>query len=185
MTQLQLIQHISGFENTRFGKLRSKLKEKNFSLHELVDLTFYSDKEIAEKASKILEFILFKFPESYIEDIAYLVEHVAEVKCVSCRKHYAKVLKHLTSPEVSKEVRTAVKEINFEPIVELCFGWLRDADMIVNVKASAAETLFNMRHRYPWIAEALSRDLEAIMPSATPMLKAKGNYILSFLHCED
>lgn len=185
MTQLQLIQHISGFENTRFGKLRSKLKEKNFSLHELVDLTFYSDKEVANKASKILEFILFKFPESYIEDVPYLVEHVAEVKCVGCRKHYAKVLKHLTSPEVSKEVRTAIKEINFEPIIELCFSWLRDPHMIVHVRSSAAETLFNMRHRYPWIAEGLSGDLEAMIPAASPMLKAKGGYILSFLHCED
>ena len=185
MTQLQLIQQISGFDSFKVVKLRSQLREKTFTLRELVDLTFYTNPQIALKASKTLEFIIFKFPENYIEDIGYLVEHVVNVKCSGCKKHYAKILRHITSPEVRKEVRQAVKEINFERIVELCFYWLRDLKMLTGIRASAAETLFNMRHRYPWIAEALSRELETMMPHATPMLKARGNYILSFLHCED
>ena len=184
MTQLQLIQHISAFEHIKVVKLRSQLKEQTFSLRELVDLTFYADQEIAQRTSKILAFIMFKFPENYSEDICYLVEQVAGVKCSSCKKHYAKILMHITSPDVPKEVRNAVKEINFEHIVELCFGWMKDPKMLTSVRASTAETLFNMRHRYPWIAEALSRELEAMMPTATPLLQAKGNYILSFLHCE-
>jgi hypothetical protein len=186
MTQMQLIQHISAFDkHIKVVKLRKKLKEESFSLRDLVDLTFYSDKAIALKASKILEYILFKFPENYYEDIDYLVEHVAHVKCTSCKKHYAKILMHITSPEVPRDVRNQLKEINMEHIVELCFHWLMDDKMLTSVQASAAETLFNMRHRYPWIAEALSAQLEPMMLTATPMMLTKGNYILSFLHCED
>jgi hypothetical protein len=185
MTQMQLIQHISTFDNFRAVKFRNKLREQSFSLTELVDLTFHGDPQVAQKASKILQYIIFKFPANYIEEIGYLIEHVTEVDCTTCRRHYAKILLHLTSPEIPKEVRNKVKELDFEPIVELCFRWLNDSKMTASIRTSAAETLFNLRHRYPSIAEALSRELEAMMLYMSPMLKQKGNYILSFLHCED
>jgi hypothetical protein len=186
MTQMQLIQHLSTFDNQfRVVKLRSKLKEEPFSLSELVDLTFYTDEGVALKASRILEYILFKFPENYLEDIGYFIEHAADIKFTSCKRHYAKILVHLTSPDVPKNVRDALKDIPFDPIAELCFTWMDDPKMLTRVRASAAETLFNLRHRYPWIAEGLSRRLEAMIPGASPMMLARANYILSFLHCED
>jgi hypothetical protein len=185
MTQMQLIQHISAFDkHIKIVKLRSKLIEQPFSLRELVDLTFYPDKAIALKASRLLETMLLKFPKNYAQDIGYLLEHVTEVNCMGCKKHYAKVIMHITSPDVPKEVRTVVKEIDFDKVVELCLDWMTDPKMLTRVRASAAEALFNLRHRYPWIAEALSAHLESMMPCATPMLLARGNYILSYLHCE-
>jgi hypothetical protein len=186
MTQMQLIQHISAFDkHIKVVKLRRTLIEQPFSLRELVDLTFYTDKAIALKASRLLETMLLKFPKNYTEDIAYLVGHVADVNCMGCKKHYAKVIMHITSPDVPKEVREVVKDINFDQVVELCLTWLADPKMLTRVRASAAEALFNLRHRYPWIAEALSAKLEAMVPGATPMLKARANFILSYLHCED
>jgi hypothetical protein len=186
MTQMQLIQHIAGFDNhIKVVKLRSQLQEQSFSLRELVDLTFYPDKTIALKASRLLQTMLLKFPGSYMDDIGYFAEHAAKADCANCKKHFAKIIAHLTSPDVSKEVRMRIRDINFEPIVELCFKWMNDAKMLTRVRASAAEALFNLRHRHPWIAEKLSSQLEAMMPGAAPMLQAKGNYILSFLHCED
>jgi hypothetical protein len=92
---------------------------------------------------------------------------------------------YITSPEVPREVRIKVKEINLERVVELCFDWIIDPKMLVSVRASASEALFNLRHRYPWIAEELSNQLEYIMRDATPSLLAKSNYIWSYLHCED
>lgn len=185
MTQMQLIQHISTFDrHIKVVKLRNTLKQESFSLQELVDLTFYPDKAIANKASRILENILYRFPKNYTDDVAYLVERVTDVNCSSCLKHYAKIIMRLTSPEVPRVIRDRMKEIDLEPVVELCFNWLQDPKMLTGIRASAAEALFNMRHRYPWIAEALSRELEGMIPEATPMLKARANYVLSFLHCE-
>ncbi|MFI5162465.1 MAG: hypothetical protein ACHQHN_14385 [Sphingobacteriales bacterium] len=186
MTQMQLIQHISAFDkHIKIVKLRRTLIEQPFSLRELVDLTFYPDKAIALKASRLLETMLVKFPKNYVDDIAYLVAHVADVNCMGCKKHYAKVIMHITSPDVPKEVRDVVKDIDFDKVVELCLAWLADPKMLTRVRASASEALFNLRHRYPWIAEALSAQLEAMVPTATPMLQARGNFILSFLHPED
>jgi hypothetical protein len=186
MTQMQLIQHISSFDkHIKIVKLRRTLIEQPFSLRELVDLTFYGDKAISLKASRLLETMLLRFPKNYVDDIPYLVAHVADVDCMGCKKHYAKVIMHITSPDVPKEVRDAVKGIDFDKVVELCLAWLTDPKMLTRVRASAAEALFNLRHRYPWIAEALSACLEATVPGATTMLKARGNFILSYLHCED
>src|SRR5579862_770808 len=100
MTQMQLIQHISTFDNFRVVKFRNKLREQSFSLSELVDLTFHADPQVAQNASKILQFIIFKFPANYVDEIGYLIGHVAVVDCATCRKHYAKALSHLTSPEI-------------------------------------------------------------------------------------
>ncbi|MBS1525022.1 MAG: hypothetical protein JST19_05200 [Bacteroidetes bacterium] len=132
-----------------------------------------------------MQYIVYKFAENYAEDIGYLVAHAAKVTLLGCKKHYAKIIMHLTSPDVPRDVRDRMKEIDLEPVVKLCFDWMNDAKMLTGIRACAAEALFNMRHRYPWIAGGLSCQLEAMMLSATPMFRARGNYILSFLHCED
>jgi len=185
MNQSQLIQHISTFDTLRVVKVRSKLRDHSFSLSELVDLTFYQNKEVAEKASKLLEYIVYKFPQNYCAEYVYLVSRITDVDRDSCKKYYAKILMHLTSPDVPKDVRAAMKEVSLEQAIELCFQWLRDDKMLTRVRASATEALFNMRHRYPWIAESLSKYLETLSPKAAPMLKARANYVLDFLHCED
>jgi len=186
MTQSQLIQHISAFDSPiKVVHLRSEVKQQSFTLSELVDLTFYADEPTATKASGLLETMLLKFPKSYLNEIEYLVQRVEDVNCGNCKRHYAKIIRHITSPEVPREVRNKVAEINFERIVELCFDWMVDPAMLVSVRASASEALFNLRHRYPWIAADLSEHLEYMMRDATPLLRAKGNMILGYLHPED
>jgi hypothetical protein len=186
MTQSQLIQHFSAPDRKiTVAKLGHQLKRENFSLRELVDLTFHPDKEIALKSARLLEYILYKFPENYYDDLEYFIECADYVRTPVNKKPYAKILMRVTSPEVPREVRNKMKEINLERVVELCFEWMIDPKMLVSVRASASEALFNMRHRYPWIAEELSKQLEFMTRTATPILLAKCNYILSYLHPED
>lgn len=186
MTQSQLIQHMSApGKGTTVAKLGRQIKKENFSLTELVDMTFHEDKEIALKSSRLLEYVLFKFPESYYDDIQYFTDRIFDLQTSSGKKTYAKVLMHITSPEVPRDVREKMKEIEMERVVELCFEWMIDPKMLVSVRAYSAEALFNLRHRYPWVAEELSKQLEFMTRTATPNLLAKCNYILSYLHPED
>ena len=186
MTQSQLIQHMSApGKGSTVAKLGRQIKRENFSLKELVDMTFHEDREIAIKSSHLLEHVLFKFPESYYQDIQYLIDSVFDVQGASRKKPYAKILMHITSPEVPKDVREKMKAIEMESVVELCFEWMIDPKMLVSVRSYAAEALFNLRHRYPWIAEELSKQLEFMTRTATPNLLAKCNYVLSYLHPED
>jgi hypothetical protein len=151
MTQSQLIQHFSAPDRKiTMAKLGHQLKRENFSLRELVDLTFHPDKDIALKSSRLLVYILFKFPENYDNDLEYFISCANDVNTPASRKAYAKILMHITSPEVSKDVRHKMKEIELERVVELCFQWMTDPKMPVNVRSSASEALFNMRHRYSW-----------------------------------
>src|ERR1700761_2037509 len=100
MTQMQLIQHIATFNNFRVVKFRAKLKEESFSLSQLVDLTLHADPQVSVKASQILKSIILKFPANYAEEIGYLVEHIGDINYGPCKKYYAKILLHLTSPEI-------------------------------------------------------------------------------------
>jgi hypothetical protein len=186
MTQSQLIQHFSAPDGKiTVAKLGHQLKRENFSMRELVDLTFHPDKDIALKSSCLLVYILFKFPENCHNDLEYFIGCAENADTPASRKAYAKILMRITSPEVSRDVRHKMKEIGLERVVELCFEWMIDPKMPVNVRSSASEALFNMRHRYPWIAEELSKQLEFMAPTASPILLAKCNYILSYLHPED
>ena len=186
MTQSQLIQHMSApGRKITVAKLGRQLKRENFSLRELVDMTFHTDKEIALKSSRLLEYVLFKFPENYYQDIQYFIDHIGQIESPTRKKPYAKILMHITSPEVPRDVRDKMKEIELEHVVELCFEWMIDPKMLVSVRSSASEALFNLRHRYPWIAEELSKQLEFMTRTATPNLLAKCNYILGYLHPED
>ncbi len=186
MTQSQLIQHFYAPDRKiTVAKLGHQLKRENFSLRELVDLTFYPDKDIALKSSRLLQYILFKFPENYYQDIEYFIGRIEDANTPISKKPYAKILMHVTSPEVPREVRHKMKEINLERTVELCFMWMTDPKTSVSVRVSACEALFNMRHRYPWIAEELSKQMELLSVNASPNLLAKFNYISSFLHPED
>jgi hypothetical protein len=186
MTQSQLIQHISAFDKyIKVVKLRSEIKAQSFSLRELVDLTFYPDKVIAIKAARLLERVLLKFPQIYCEDIGYFFEQAGNVKSQSVKRFYAKIIMFITSPEIPKDVRNKVKKINLERVVEICFDWMVDPIMLISVRAASSEALFNLRHRYPWIAEELSKQLEYIIRDTTPAMLTKADMILSYLHCED
>jgi hypothetical protein len=186
MTQSQLIQHFSVPDRKiTVAKLGLQLRREKFSLRELVDLTFYLDQEIALKASRLLEYILFKFPENYYQDIEYFIGRAKDADTAVSKKSYAKILMHITSPDVPKDVRDKIREIDLENIVGLCFEWMENPRMLVSTRASVMEALFNLRHQYPWIAEQLSKRLELLSQSASPYLLTKCNYILGYLHPED
>jgi hypothetical protein len=55
----------------------------------------------------------------------------------------------------------------------------------VAVKSFASEALFNMRHRYPWIAEELPNQLEYLMRDGTAAIQSKGRRLLSYLNPEN
>ena len=166
-------------------KLNAQLKKQDLPLKSLVELTFHPDKHIALRGAKILEYMLLKFPADHYTELEYLLEHVCDVTTPGIIKHYAKILAGITAPDMPRKVRDKIKELRFEYAIEISFIWLADANKSARVRTTAADMLFNLRHQYPCIAEALSTQLELLIANASPTLAAKGTYILSFLHCED
>jgi hypothetical protein len=184
--QTELIKQISAtIGKTKVESLSQILASKNTDLNELIDLTFYPDKGIAFRAAWLLENIFLDNPDSFIP---YLTNFIGRIKAVtnpSCKRHYAKILMHITSPSAPITLREKVKEINLEPAIEQCFDWIIDPNVLVAVKSFASEALFNMRHRYPWIAEELPNQLEYLMRDGTAAIQSKGRRLLSYLNPEN
>jgi hypothetical protein len=183
--QADLIKEISGtISKKKVIKLSHILIEKNTDLTELIDLTFYADKGIAFRAAWLLENMFLEDPDSFLPSIPYIIEVIPKVENPSCKRHYAKILMYLTAPNASAQVRQIIKEINLAPAMEQCFDWMIDPDVMVAVKSFTSEALFNMRHRYPWIADELPEQLRYLMRDGTAAIQSKGRRLLSYMNPE-
>lgn len=183
--QADLIKQISAtIGKTKVISLSQILAGKDTDISELIDLTFYPDKGIAFRAAWLLENVFLQNPNSFLPHIDCIINRVKDVKNASCKRHYAKILMHLTSPAAPQAIRKKMAETNLTPVIEQCFDWIITQNVLVAVKSFASETLFNMRHRYPWIADELPDQLEYLMRDGTAAIQSKGRRLLGYLSPE-
>jgi hypothetical protein len=166
---------------TKVMKLTAILEQQKFALNDLVDITFYPDKNIAFRAAWILENLFLKKPETYLDDLEYLVSRIKDVNNPSCKRHYAKIMMHITAPKAPAAIRERLAAINLEPVVEQLFDWLIDPKVLIAVKVFAAQALFNLRNRYPWLKEELAEQIKFLMRNGTAAIQSRGKKLLSQL----
>jgi len=157
------------------------LKEEQFALRDLIDLTFYADKNIAFRAAWILENVFLQDPARYEPDLDYLLSRLKDVKYESCQRHYAKIVMHITNKKAPLNIQQNLSKFDMEPIVEQCFDWMIDPRVRIAVKVFASEALFNLRGRYPWIAEELANQLQFLMRNGTAAIQSRGKKLLAEL----
>jgi len=56
-----------------------------------------------------------------------------------------------------------------------------DHKIKIAVKAFAAEALFNLRHRYDWVAEELANQLHYLMSNGSAAIQSRGKKLLKEL----
>lgn len=182
VTQTELIQQLTAtFGKTKVNKLAVILKERKFALHDLIDATFNTDKTIAFRAAWLLENVFLADPGFYLTDLNYLLTRFQDVTYPSCQRHYAKIIMHITSPKAPVQIKERIQTIHMEPVIEQCFDWIIDTKVLIAVKVHAAEALFNLRERYPWIAEELANQLQFLMKNGTAAIQARGKKLLKSL----
>ena len=182
INQQALLKQISGtIGKMKVLELTRILKEERFALRDLIDLTFYPDKNIAFRAAWILENIFLQDPARYEPDLEYLISRINDVKYESCQRHYAKIVMHITNKKAPQIIREKLLQLDLEPIVEQCFDWMIDPKVKIAVKVFASEALFNLRHRYPWIAEELANQLHFMMRNGTAAIQSRGKKLLAQL----
>jgi hypothetical protein len=178
----ELIKEISKtLVKTKVDKLTAILQKQNFALRDLIDITFHPDKNIAFRAAWILENLYLKNPVIYMDDMDYLVSRIKDVNYPSCRRHYAKIMMHITAPKTPASIREKLSKIDLEPIIEKLFDWMIDTKVLIAVKVFAAQALFNMRERYPWIAIELKEQVQFLMRNGTAAIQTRGRKLLSQL----
>lgn len=179
LTSDELIKEISTtLIKTKVVKLSAIIQKQQFSIKDLIDITFYTDKNIAFRAAWILENLFLQKPESYIENLDYLISKVKEVDNPGCKRHYAKILMHITASKAPESIKQKLSEIDLEPVVEQLFDWLIDPKVLIAVKVFAAEALFNMHDRYDWITEELANQIRFLMRDGSAAIQSRGKKIL-------
>lgn len=182
MTQAELVKKISvTLGKPKVLELGRILTEQNFSLRDLIDVTFYPDSMIAFRASWILENVLLADPLKYEPDLEYFFSRFKEVKYHGPQRHYIKILMHLTGSKMQPIIKGKLESIDLEPAVEQCFDSMIEPRIKVAVKVFASEALFNLRNRYPWIGEELASQLQFMMRDGSAAIQARGRKLLSQL----
>ena len=182
ITTEELIKQIS----TRIGKkkvleLSRVLRDEQFALHDLIDLTFYVNRDIAFRAVWILENVFLKDLVRYEPDLEYLILRIKDVKYASCQRHYAKMMMRITAKKSPAVIRQRLQEIDLEPVVEQCFDWMIDPNVRVAVKVFTSVALFNLRDRYPWIKEELGDQVKFLIKNGTAAMRSMGRELLAKL----
>ncbi|MDB5011705.1 MAG: hypothetical protein JWQ06_2494 [Mucilaginibacter sp.] len=182
LTQSQLIQQLT----TTIGKskvieLSKILKDQQFNLRYLIDITFNKDKDIAFRASWLLENVFLKNPQAYLNDLDYLIQCFINVSYPSCQRHYAKIMMHITDPKAPAAVQLKLKEIDLEKVMEHLFDWMIDPKVKIAVKVFSSEALFNMRYQYSWITEELADQIKYLMSNGTAAIQSRGKKLLKQL----
>ncbi|HEY8930829.1 MAG TPA: hypothetical protein VIM55_16610 [Mucilaginibacter sp.] len=181
-TRDDLIKQLSAtLVKTKVDKLSRIVKDENFSLRDLIDLTFHEDKNIAFRAAWVLENVYLPNPVFYLADLDYLLARFQDVTYPSCQRHYAKIMRHITRPKTQALIKQKLQGTDLEPVVEKCFDWLIDPKVLIAVKVFAAEALFNLRHRYDWIAEELANQIKFMMRTGTAAIQSRGKKLLEVL----
>lgn len=178
----ELIKQISNtIGKTKVLELSRVLKEQHFALRDLIDLTFDVDRDIAFRAAWILENIFLQDPTRYEAGLEYMVSRIKEVKHASCKRHYAKIMMHITAKNAPPAIKQRLRELDLQPVVEQCFDWMIDPEVLVAVKVFASEALFNLRYRYTWINEELADQIRFLMRNGSTAIQTRGKKLLGQL----
>ena len=182
ITKDNLLKKLSGtIGKTKVLELSRILKEENFALRDLIDLTFIADKHVAFRAAWILENIFLQDQLLYENDLEYLLSGIKNIQHASCQRHYVKILMHITGTKTIDPIKIKLLQLDLEPAAEQCFDWLIAPQIKIAVKVFAIDTLFNLRNRYLWINDELANQITFLMRNGSPGIQSKGKKLLSRL----
>lgn len=162
-------------------KISIQLINEGFLLTDLLDLTLHQHGQTSFHAVWLLDTLVMNKLPIYVNDIDLFIAYGQRIKHHSCQRHYARIFMFFTASK-DNGIKAKLAETDLEPVVELCFDWLIDPKVKVAVKACASETLCNLRHRYPWVAEELQNQLHHLMQNGSPAIQATGRRLLSKLN---
>jgi len=182
MDKTELVKQISdNIGKVKVLGLSKILHDGNFSLRDLIAITFHQNKDVAFRATWLLENVFLDNPETYLPELEFLLSGIKKVKHPGPQRHYAKIVMHITELSAPQIIKDKVLQLDLEPVVEQLFEWMIDPKVKIAVKAFAAEALFNIKDRYPWVKEELAQQLQFLMRDGTAAIQSKGKKLLQQL----
>lgn len=156
--------------------------DEAFLLGDLLELCYHSDKQIAFRASWILEFAENSCPEKFIPFFYDFLKGFPLQKNGSCQRHFTKILMHFTEPKAKIIRKAAFKQVPVdlkEQLVETLFEWLIEPTTPVAVQVNCMEVLCYMIPTFPWIKEELPALIYFYMKGGSAAMQSRGKKILA------
>ncbi|WP_316794057.1 hypothetical protein [Pedobacter frigoris] len=139
------------------------IENNDLDIRDLLEISFHKKKEIAFRAAWMLEYMMSNKPASFLPYIADLLKLLPEQKNPSAMRHYVKIIALLTAKNAISEYRDAIKQIDFESVIEVLFTWLVEPEMLVATKVHCMQSLANLSPRYDWIKEELLETIDYLI----------------------
>lgn len=158
---------LSGIAELNFADLKDELSWEglqeqrlpsnegcDFTLRDVLDLSFVADREIAFRSAWMLEHLALNGQGlTLILDI--FLERLPELQNQSTMRHHGKIFAWATSKKAPERLKQQIASRDLSEEAELFFGWLIEDTTPVAVKVHAMQSLANLAPRYSWIKEEL------------------------------
>lgn len=128
--------------------------KNDFTVKDVIDLTFHSRKDLAFRAAWLLEHIFINYYciGDHLEDF---LSRFSKQRHPGPMRHYGKILAFITGKQAKGLHPGQLEKIDFEPLIGLMFDWLIDEKVLVAAKVHAMQALANLAPRYPWVKDEL------------------------------
>ncbi len=144
-----------------------------FSIQELIDLTFHEEEQVGFRASWILETMYIQDSASFIPYCTYFLTRFHQQENPSSRRHFGKILALMTAKKAPQPIKELINYYETDELVETVFSWVIDNQVPVAVKSHCLNILTNLTLKHPWIKEELIATMDFLIDRESIAFYAK------------
>ena len=148
---------------TKVTQLTRVAAEEDFSVKELIDLTFNADEKIAFRAGWILENSYIHHFDRFLPYAIYFLDRFNAQKNLSCCRHYSKIFALMTNKKAPIAIKNIVLAYETTELVDTVFGWLIDDKIPVAIKSHCLNVLANLNTKHDWIKDELLETMDFLV----------------------
>jgi hypothetical protein len=155
-------------------------KDKTCLPGDLIDLSFDPQKELAFRASWVLEQFLYYRLDDLLQSLPELIAGYLIQKNQSCQRHFTKIMMFIVTSRSFSETGIVLAKYK-EQIVETTFDWLINPETPVAVQSNCMDILFHFSKEQSWIKDELRSQVQFLLRDGTAALQSRGKRILKKL----
>jgi hypothetical protein len=146
----------------------------------LIDLSFDPEKEIAFRASWVLEQFLYYRLDDLLQSLPEFIAGYHLQKNQSCQRHFTKIMMFIVDLGSFSETSILLARYK-DQIIETTFDWLINPETPVAVQANCMDILFLFCKEQSWIKDELFFQVQFLLRDGSASVQSRGKRILKKL----
>lgn len=163
----------STLSKKKVEELTKTIAESEFSIKELINLTFHSEEQVGFRASWILENVCIGYLDRFIPHSIYFLTRFHQQQNLSSRRHFSKILALMTDKKAPLAIKVAIEGYDMDQVIEAVFSWLIDNQVPVAVKSYCLNCLANLSAKHDWIKNELIDTMDFLVDKESIAFYAK------------